>query len=531
MTTRILAYETWSDGDLIGIHSSDDQLIISSDPAELLEFLRYKASGVLRIFWDLDESLAPVLRLLPRPILESLARFDENTEYCGHQLYYLPERSLRVGRARLYGIKSFWPSDTPAPTDLQSLQDMADELISTLERCGMPDPIKLTSPIAVFEGTEKGQQAYSLIPRGHDLTKSTWGALEYAFQADRREWITAYQLGHWGESEIFDFDVSSQYPSCAAELLDIRDMEAWRSESIGIREQKAYYGVLRGRLYIDPSSPIAHASPFMADLERMPGNPAGDFGDGYHITLDEYRLLEQYPSMGEFTVESGWFLGILGGVRPRKPFYNIMHELFDMRAISDLAASSVKGIANQIIGKLIETRVDGTYGQLRNDLYHALILAQARCKVSQFLLENNIGKDELVVVQTDGCRLTREVKLYGKWMGAWRCNGSFPTIVASPYKVYCGDKKPGHLTYEMVTDMVKEHPLSQYYGTKVKHRMTMRQALSEGDISRVGELVDMPAHLDMVSLQREQNRLFKRMPQTGMALLGNTYQSEAVVIG
>jgi hypothetical protein len=269
----------------------------------------------------------------------------------------------------------------------------------------------------------------------------------------------------------------------------------------------------------------------MADLERMPGNPAGDFGKDYYITLDEYRLLEQYPDMGFFTVDSGWFLGILGGVRPRKPFYNIMHELFDMRAISDLAASTVKGIANQIIGKLIEIRVDGTYGQLRNDLYHAIILAQARCKVSQFLLENNIGKDELVVVQTDGCRLTREVKLYGRGMGSWRCNGSFATISASPYKIYCGDKKPGHLTYEMVTDMVREHPLSQYYGTKVKHRMTMRQALSEGDISRVGEMVDMPAHLDMVSLQREQNRVYKKMPQTGISLLNNTYQSEAVVIG
>jgi hypothetical protein len=262
----------------------------------------------------------------------------------------------------------------------------------------------------------------------------------------------------------------------------------------------------------------------------MPGNPAGDFGNDYYLTLDEYRLLEQYPGMVFFTMDSGWFLGILGGVRPRKPFYNIMHELFDMRAISDLAASIVKGIANQIIGKLIETRVDGQYGQLRNDLYHAIILAQARCKVSQFLLENNIGKDELVVVQTDGCRLTREVKLYGKGMGAWRCNGSQDTIVASPYKVYTGSKKPGSISYEMITSMIREHPLSQYYGTKVKHRMTMRQALSEGDISRVGEMVDVPAHLDMVSLEREQNRLFRKMPHTGQALLGNTYQSEAVVL-
>src|SRR3972149_1941633 len=101
MTQQVVAYQILGDGDSVLILDSTGQVCASSNPDELLRFLRYKQSGVLRVVWDLDGSLAPLLRMLPLSVLESLSKFDENTMQGEHQLYYLPDRSFRVGRARL----------------------------------------------------------------------------------------------------------------------------------------------------------------------------------------------------------------------------------------------------------------------------------------------------------------------------------------------------------------------------------------------------------------------------------------------
>ena len=88
--SRVTAYEIWSvDGLGTGIRHAD--LVAFTDvAADLLSYLRYSSKQTTRVFWDLDESIAPVLKTLPLPILERLAAFDENLSYHGHELYYLP---------------------------------------------------------------------------------------------------------------------------------------------------------------------------------------------------------------------------------------------------------------------------------------------------------------------------------------------------------------------------------------------------------------------------------------------------------
>ena len=579
--SRILVYESWEEDGLVGIRNTDGKICVSSSPLELLEFIRYSAKGVVRATWDLDSFAASILRLLPLSVLESLARHDEDTMFGNHELYYLDGRSLRVGRSRFYGLQVFWPTSEPIPGTLEDVQDNADELMETLIDCGMPDFVSLVSPIAVFAETELGKQTYNSTPKGYEIVPSCFEALEYASKCDKREWISAYQLGYWeGEQQvsvemcryygttghpsfrptceqghrarlkchsinacpdygpssgtvdgaIFDYDCNAMYSSVASNLLNIRELEFWKSDAYSSREQGAYYGFLRGRLYLDPSADYIHCSPIITDLSRLPGNPAGDFGADYYLTLDELRLIER-NNWGEFQMKDGWFLKPYAGVRPTRPFQGIMDYLYQKRYKSELASSIMKGVANQLIGKLIETRVDGDYGELRNDIYHALILSQARVKVAEFLIQNEVQKDELVAVQTDGVRLSRHVQVKGSGMGSWRCNGSQPTIVASPYKVYCQDKKPGHLTYDHIVEMVREHPMSKYYARTVKHRTTLRQAIQQDDIGKVGELDDLPAHLDLIGITREQNRVFSKMPKTGAGLLGSTYSSDPIILG
>jgi len=528
--TSITAYEIWTDDSgVVGIRNTQGKLCISFDPADLLEFLRYSSKKTVRVFWDLDASIASVLKTLSKSVLVRLVAFDDDLSVSGHQLYYLPDRMFRVGRSRYYSIRQFWPTSEPTPGTLEEVQAKADELAETLTDCGMGDFTRLVSPISVFEETELGQQTYNSIPKGYEIPPSCFECLEYASKCDKREWVSAYQLGHWVGGEIWDYDVNSMYPSVASNLFNLHEMEMWKSDKFGSREQGAYYGFLRGRLYLDPSSPTIHCSPIIADLERLPGNPAGDFGDDYPLTLDELRLIQR-NGWGEFRMKDGWFLKPYAGVRPTRPFKEIMDHLYQQRYKSELVSSIIKGVANQLIGKLIETRVDGDYGKLRNDIYHALILSQARVKVAEFLLNNDVQKDELVAVQTDGVRMTKFVPVKGNGMGSWRCNGSQSTIVASPYRVFCGDKKPGHLTHDMLVSMIQEHPLSKYYGTNVKHRLTLRQALQIGDIALVGTIDNLPAHIDLLALTREQNRNFSRFPQTGSSLLSNQYQSTPIIL-
>jgi hypothetical protein len=442
----------------------------------------------------------------------------------------LPDRLFRVGRTRYYGLKTFWSTSELVPITLEDVQHKADELISTLADCGMSDAIALTSPISVFEKTALGQQTYSSIPKGHEILPSCFEALEYASRCDKREWVSAYQLGHWDTNQIWDYDLSSAYGSIASDLLNLNDLEFWKSDKLGVNEERAYYGFLRGHLCLDPSAEWIHTSPIIADLDRIPGNPAGDFGSDYYLTLDEYRFITRY-SLGEFKMSSGWFLHPRAGVHPSQPFRSIMARLYEQRYRSDLASTIMKGVANQLVGKLIETRVDGSYGEIRNDIYHSIILSQARVKVAEFLINNEVTKEELVVVQTDGVRLAREIHLSGNGFGKWRCNDSRPTIVASPYKVYTDDKKPAHLTYDHIVSMIHDHPMSQYYARTVPHRTTLRQALQQGDISLVGQMDDLPAHLDLNAITREQNRNFGgKFPKNGSALLNNKYQSAPAIL-
>ncbi len=525
---QALAYEVISPpgSPVVVVRDAAGAIVGSDDPAVLLEFLRYNRSGVLRVFWDLDESIAPILRLLPQSVLERLSRFDEDLTFEGNQLYYLPERMFRVGRARFYGMQMFWPTDTPAPRTLDDLQDMADELVSTLERCGMA-PSKLTSPIAVWEASPMGQQFYASLPKAYDLPENVWGILEYAFKCDRREWITAYQVGHWRAGEIFDYDLSSAYPSVAQHLADLRQCVIWKAESFGSREANALYGFMRGRLWLDPGSAWAHTSPIVTDLERMPGNPVGEIPD-YYLTLDELRCIRSC-GLGDFEMTDGWFVDAVSR-SPNRPFYDLMNRLYEMRQISPTAASLMKGVANQLVGKLIETKVSGEYGPIRNDVYHALILAQTRVKVALFLRLNEIQAQELVAVQTDGCRLTRYIPCPGNGMGSWRNNGSLPTIVASPYKVYSGDKRPGRLTYADVVSMISDSPADSYYCRHVMHRLTLRQAIDRGDIRQTGAVVEVPAFIDLYSIPREQNRVFPKLPTSGRELLRSHFPSDPVVL-
>lgn len=526
---RITAYELLDlgDGHLV-IRSSAGKSIVSDNLDKLLSFLQYNSRGTIRVFMDLDESVAPILRMINAQLLIKIADRNPDVNVGQHHFFYSPDRVLQVGWTRYFGLKTFYGYPEYAPdVTLEQTQVMAEEVIDTLDRMGIGDTNVLTCAVTCFENSELGKQTYADIPKSWQLPASVHECLDYADAADHKDWWEARQIGHW-TSGLYDWDKTSCYMSLASPLLDLRDMEFWKSNNYGKREQGAFYGFVKGRFYIDPDSPASYASPIIAKvINDLQGNPQGMLPEDIY-TLDEVRTVERY-NIGHFLLTGGWFLKPLNGVRPRYPFKDIMNKLYQMRSMSPLASSIAKGIGNQMVGMMIERR-DRDNG-IRNEIYHASITAGARCEITKFLLENEIPDSNIVAIQCDGVRTTKELPVsLHNGLGSWRCNGDPPTIVCSPRKVYCLDRKPYRVTYDDIMFMVGEHPLSQRYIKRAQRHITLSQAVAMGDVSRVGEVAIAPAKFDMVALAHENCRVFPKLPKTGKSLIDGKYGSKPIIM-
>jgi len=205
--------------------------------------------------------------------------------------------------------------------------------------------------------------------------------------------------------KLYTYDLSSAYPYHASQLLDLRDCEFYRTPTIDIA---AYYGFLQGTITVYPDHPLAYCSPFLADR-----------GDG---TLVNFRL-------GEFHPTTSWYIRPLNGVSPRHPFQEMMNDLYTQRGESELKSYILKRVMTGVIGKLLETRKDQDgniteYGDSYNPIYHAIITARTRLQVFDFIVQNDISKEELVHIGVDGIRATKYLPIprkapMGKWPSVW----------------------------------------------------------------------------------------------------------------
>ena len=238
-------------------------------PAVLLDWLIFAGvhqypTSTLRVFWDLDDSISPILALLPDHIRQSLSRPPHRAQFGSYRLYYIPSKVFAVSKnhieASFYDLSQYFPGD-PEPSSITEFQEKADLLMDTLSDLGVPAPTTLSSPVASIKGSGLLDGYQTTIPTVFDAIPSHLEAYELALQCTPREWVSNYQVGHWAEGELWNYDRASSYPADASNLLDLRDCSFSKSTEM---DETAYYGFLEGDFTVYPDHPLAFCSPLPA---------------------------------------------------------------------------------------------------------------------------------------------------------------------------------------------------------------------------------------------------------------------------
>ncbi len=149
---RIVAYQiSIKDGKVLILESGGAHLL-SNHLHEIWSFLLEDYGECLKICWDLDATVAPLLRLLGKTACKGLQTTKKWHEGV-FQVFYVVGKVFSVShvsgaRMSLYGLEQYYP-DLDEP-DVEGLQALGMKLLKELNKMGF-QPTKLTSPVAIYE--------------------------------------------------------------------------------------------------------------------------------------------------------------------------------------------------------------------------------------------------------------------------------------------------------------------------------------------------------------------------------------------
>lgn len=110
----------------------------------------------------------------------------------------------------------------------------------------------------------------------------------------------------------------------------------------------------------------------------------------------------------------------------------------------------------------------------------------------------------------------------------WRLSYVGPALIVSSGLIYTRQTKPKGLTLENVLELIKEHPYMSYYEKKLRRRVTLGDALTQGKFKELGFERDMVSSIDLIRV--EHDRIFSKTPQSGQQLLNKHYGSKPMEV-
>ncbi|MFC1871060.1 DNA polymerase [Chloroflexota bacterium] len=474
---------------------------------------------VVRLTWNLDEFIAPILRLLGEHHCRELAETKE-TRWQGYRLFYIPRKvfSVKYGKyfAQFYSLDQYYQDTVEPPVDAFEVRYLGKKLEEVLGRMNLK-PSRWTSPASILRECVLEKMEIPTVWDNEHLVRRE--SVNYALRCCHRLWISNFKVGFWPEGTINDFDLQSAFPSEAMQLYDTRPENCKYIKSDKFIPD-ADWGFLYGNITINKDfSPIMHL-----DDNGELRNPIGQWRG--HITLDEVTFIEKHK-LGTFKLNNGWFLKFKSH---QHIFDDALQKLYSYRGKHFLTDALAKRMMNSLYGLTIEKRMDGQSGKFFNPFFAATITTRCRLKVAEFILANEL-QDHLVSVTVDGCLTDKPVaeSELGSGMGKWKFAGSDATIVVSPGLIFRADKKPHGINYQVLKEMIEKHPNSSIYSVDLIKRVTMGEALRI-DFSLIGKIQKFGSTIDLYLARTSQDRFFKKFPKTGKELLERQYTSKPVEI-
>lgn len=543
MIKHLVAYYTSVDDNGITITNSNGNSITSKDSNELWDFLytpyRDGMSRELKFFWNLDESLAPIFKLMPPDECKALLNttFDKATH-----LYYRRGKNMIIKGNHIlksktsehpymcciYGLEPLLPNE-PEPHNAQELLERCNKLLKALENIGITTPMTLNSAIGIYESSMRNIQ---LTPSIKCVPPEAVNILVYAKHcANRQGWITATNVGHFQES--YSYDVSSSYGKWLSEVRDFANAEYipyskdYSSKHVKDIIAGNITGFFEVELTINKDVKIHPFAYVNANGDVI--YPIGTFNT--YLTLEELLSIYKYK-VGTFKIVGGWYVKFNNY---KKPMENIVKRLFDMRQLGEIENDLCKGIIVGYVGKtnaqFEKDKTSATY----NPMIAGWIYAQARLQVFDFIMQNELA-DSVIAISTDGVMSTKQATKTliskDKSLGTWRENEPCPALVLSPGWIIYKDKKPHSITYDMAMDAIKSNPKTNHYKISMDKRITLFEAVEIlHDINMVGEITEHHNTIDLVEIKMSQDRIFKAFPNSGKSLLSNkVYDSEPIKV-
>lgn len=394
MKKKIITFKmTVNEDETLTIESSLGDKHTSKQLTAILRFLSMdiysKNEEFIRVVWDVDEFIAPIIRLMTKEemikLVDTLKIFIRP-----YTLFYIPDKTFNVKwianstKHQYYGLCQYFPDIEDEPEDLAPY---VTSLIEALDIMKM-EPNRLTSPVTIYEDTHR--ELLESLP-AKDMPME---AARYAWFCSSKLWIEAYRLGYFPQT--WDLDIKECFTTIASKMIDTRKI-MWTTNKAVMR--KAEYGYCRGYVTINKECTI-HPIIYINEDNEL-STPTGSWET--YLTQAEINFIYKWK-IGSFELIDGWW-----GIPAEKkyPLYAPIQELLALKAHENPVVSRIaKRMANAVFyGKFGEQRKKG-FGPQFNSCWFAEISSQARLEVADFIYRNRLVKN-VIHVSVDGVLLDK----------------------------------------------------------------------------------------------------------------------------
>lgn len=317
---------------------------------------------------------------------------------------------------------------------------------------------------------------------------------------------------------VFDYDLSSAFPSVAKELIDFRDCKWVESPEY---HPEAIYGYCKVEVTIYDWVMV---SPILRETEEGLISPIGTWEE--YLTKGELDFITKWK-IGEYKIIEGWW-AMTNRKALRKPLKTAMEKLLTYKARGGLQALIAKRCSTGVYGKMGEEWQD-EFGNYFCPVYFAEISSQTRLQVGDFLYSHGIGprnNDGLIHIGVDGVMMDKELDISKDTQ--WRLAYEGEALIISSGLVYTALTKPKGLHLADVLQMIREHPRQPYYEKKIKRRLTLGDSLAQHRLGDIGKEFEFSVSINL--LNAEHDRIFEKLPRTGQQLLNRKYTSKPIKV-